>query len=270
MIDQIESMTVSIIKQLNEIIEIKDSCSNILFSVSRPSDFIEKIDDIEKNIKRIESIMMFIPSLLERLQKQYITDIMNICNLKKSLIETVEQAENKNESLVSNNINFNIDNDMIISEITICKNNDYDKNVDNICIDTIIDAKEYTLISIIQRLKTSDDMILNEIIELFKLTTSKLNDIVKTQLREIIDLKELLHDGQTISDLNNDNNGVYENIRKYILAFNAPLQIIRDHYKKLFQTYVSINNNYLIYKQVVKSFNTMALESVFDDSPYMF
>lgn len=257
-----DDQAISLINNMTNMINIGEELSCILNKMTKPSDIIENMGELEKKIDKIQktvSVMMMEASSLKTFYKNSLTMIFDLkMQMQNKILErkSTDVQMNFTSSVYEEG---NYITDFIISNYIMSSG-----EVSDIQMDTIIDPKDYSTLSLVNRMNSDDDVLSfigNTTVEFFDELYNKLVDIN----RYIFTILGDFHNTEFIENLCMDESNA---VGKYIDISGLSLIYItscKEKVSKIFNIYMELRHNYEIYQKAVDKYVSLALECFFND-----
>lgn len=257
----IESLSLSIIKYIDDILLSLGNCVEHFGSSSTPDVLVDKLPYIKQCVKEIDRTIAVLPQNMQSLYSEYNTLFNTLSSNRNDLICKINEREAKNIQM--NTMGDMYSDDNILDEISIALDDVYASNLSNVRIDPIIDPHEYSVLGVINKFQ-NEKMLLSDLNKLISDTLNEFGELINTFKQNILNVKSMIDDGEVIEKLLENDTETYNQILNNINGCTVRLNQYRNKTKLMFRIYKSLVSNYGIYSEAVNKYTSLALECFFN------
>ena len=240
-----------------------------------PMDVFNMLEDIQKIAPQLDGVASKIESVLRRSKEETDFLLNQIRQQYTVMMSKISERENMEVPVNTSCILYN--EDQLMKDIVIGREFQFEgtldsMNIRDILIDEIVDPKDYSIVSIINRISMFSTII-DAMIHVVTKEYLHSADIIKSLKNSLLDLREIINSGDCMDALachvwNDINKGFKARI---IDAFRKSDHIfsIRKDYIHQFQVLNAMNDNMEIFQRAVGIYGNTVTESFFNpDSVY--
>lgn len=249
--------------------DIKTDYDNILTIIEKsdgkPSDLIDDLDDIEKEIRRIDATVSILPNVLKAVRNMFNNELSNLRDTRRILLEKITVGESKNRQMNTSAILYN--EDQMLKDIYISYENEKEPCIWNICTDEIINASEYSVYNIIKRFH-SEGNLMDSLSIIFDQEWNQCFEATNALKSSTLSFSQMITDGEFIKTLSQDDDEAIQAKRAayYTIGNSCAYELIRKQRSivQMFRIMIDLTNNCDIYVKAVDSYTSITLESLLD------
>lgn len=261
MSQSIETLSISIIKFIDDILLSRENCIELFGESSKPSMLVDVLPRMDQFVKQIDHTIAVLPSHIQSLGDCYTEFFKSLADNRNSLICRINERKASNTQM--NTMGDMYDEDNLINEITFDVLDDAPISLSSIRIDPIIDPHQYSVLGVIN-LFQNETFALADLENAIKSYIKESAVVIDTFKKNILNLKSMVADGGVVSKLLEDDIPTYNNILAMINDCSSNIVLLRSRIKLMFRIYKALIANYGIYNAAVTKYTSLALESVFN------
>ena len=267
MTDVLQLKSLSVLEGVEQSFRTLNEIRMFIKDLVTPQDIVDKSGDIVKSLDEMDMRFSILASDLNHLRVIHKETFNQYKNLHSELLTKINERREKQIQL-----NTNVE---LYDSDRLMKNIQFNSKV-NIEINEENKPEEYSILNIINRIEKSEPLILDKIdvsLEHYDGQNSELLGKLPVVRAAILSLKSLFDSTEFIQIMSSN---IYtteckdyiDKVSEKICIIMKWIEYLRYSMKMIFQMFVALKENYLIYIDAVNKFSSVALESVFNPNSY--